>query len=57
MESIARGNRLSGVEILAITNRIDQLPAGIGLKESIMIIAVVFSGVDCPGFGRGNRHF
>jgi hypothetical protein len=57
MESIDRGNRLSEVEILAITNRIDQLPAGIGLKESIMIIAVVFSGVDCPGFGRGNRHF
>jgi hypothetical protein len=48
MESIARGNKLSEVEILAITN---------GLKESIMIIAVVFSGVDCPGFGRGNRHF
>ena len=57
MESIARGNRLSEVEILAITNRIDQLPTGIGLKESIMIIAVVFSGVDCPGFDRGNRHF
>ena len=33
MESIARVNRLSEVEILAITNRIDQLPAGIGLKD------------------------
>jgi hypothetical protein len=53
MESIATVNRLSEVKILAITNRIDKLPAGIGLKESLMIIAVVFSGVDCSGFGRG----
>jgi len=57
MESIARVNSLSDAEFLAITDRIDQLPAGGGLKGSIMIIAVVFSGVYCPGFGRGNPHF
>jgi len=57
MESIARVNSLSDAEVLAITDRIDQLPASGGLKGSIMIIAVVFSGVYCPGFGRGNPHF
>ena len=57
MESIARVNSLSDAEFLAITDRIDQLPASGGLKGSIMIIAVVFSSVDCPEFDRSNRHF
>jgi len=36
---------------------IDQLPAGGGLLGSLVIIAVVFSGVDCPAFGWSNRNF
>jgi hypothetical protein len=57
MKSIAGVSSLSDAEVPAIADKIDQLPAGGGLKGSIMIIAVVFSSVDCPEFDRSNRHF
>jgi hypothetical protein len=57
MEAIARVNSLSDAEVLAIADRIDQLPVGGGFRGNLMIIAVVFSSVDCPEFDRSNRHF
>jgi hypothetical protein len=57
MEAIARVNSLSDAEVRAITDRVDQLPVGGGFRGNLMIIAVVFSSVDCPEFGRDNRHF
>jgi len=54
MEFITRVSSLSDAELLAFADRIDQLPVGSGLKGSIMILAVVFSDVDCPKCGRGN---